>query len=91
MVGYTKATFYLVLHVLTESYKDKFFPDGECLNATIKDDAQCITSLFIKPNNIIHIKCALSFCDEWHEYNITYELLYDGPNASLIRFSICHT
>ena len=48
-------------------YKDVVFPDGECLHATIQDAAQCITCLPIKPNNIIHIKCALGFCDECPE------------------------
>ena len=44
--------------------KDKVFPDGECLHANIKDAAQSITCNPIKPNNIIHMKRALVFCDE---------------------------
>ena len=37
-------------------YKDKVFPDGEFLHATIKDAAQCITCISIKPNNMIHVE-----------------------------------
>ena len=54
-------------------YKNKVFPDGECLHDTIKDADQCITCISIKPNNMILIKCALYFCDEYPEYNIMYE------------------
>ena len=43
--------------------KDKVFPDGECLHATIKDADQCISCTPIKLNNIIHIKRDLFFCD----------------------------
>ena len=42
-------------------YKYKVFPDGGCLHGTIKYAAQYIP---IKPNNMIHIKCDLGFCDE---------------------------
>ena len=48
-------------------------PCGECLHATIKDTAQCITCLPIKSKNITNIKCALGFCDEYLEYNICDE------------------
>ena len=61
---------------------------GECLHATIKDAAQCITCLSIKPNNMIHIKCALGVCDECPEYNIPDEELDDGPNVSLLHFIV---
>ena len=44
-------------------YKDKLFLYGEFLYSTIKYYDWCITCLPIKPNNIIHIKCALCFCD----------------------------
>ena len=54
-------------------YKDMVFPCGECLHATIKDTAQCITCLPIKSKNITNIKCALGFCDEYLEYNICDE------------------
>ena len=37
---------------------------------------------------MIHIKCALVFCDEFSEYNIPDEELDDGPNASLFHFGI---
>ena len=63
-------------------------PYGECLHASIKYSTRYITCLPIKKNNIIHIKCALVFCDEFHEYNIPDEELDGGPNASLIRFSV---
>ena len=45
-----------------DHYKDKVFPVGECLHAKIKDAAHCITFIPIKPNNIVHINCALGFC-----------------------------
>ena len=64
------------------------FPDGEFLHATIKDAAQCIPCLPIKPKNMIHINCALGFCDEFTDYNIPNEALDDGPNASIIHFSV---
>ena len=70
------------------NYKDKVFPDGECLHTTIKDAVECITCLPIKPKNMIRIKCALGFCDECPEYNIPSEELDDGPNASIIHFSV---
>ena len=54
-------------------YKDKMFPYGEFLHATIKDADQCITCLTIKPQNMIHIKCDLGFCYVFTEYNITDE------------------
>ena len=43
------------------NYKHKFLPCDECLHADIKDSAQCITILSIKPKNIIHIKFSLGF------------------------------
>ena len=50
-----------------KNYKKKVFPDGEFLHDTIKDTAQCISCTNIKPNNMIHIKCDLGFCDECTE------------------------
>ena len=49
------------------NYKDKVFPDGECLHALIKYGAWRITCIPIKPRNIIHINCDLGFCDECTE------------------------
>ena len=69
-------------------YKDKNFPCDECLHAIIKDSAQWIAYLPIKPKNVIHIKCALGFCDEFPGYNITDEELDGGPNTSIIHFSV---
>ena len=37
---------------------------------------------------MIHIKCALVFCDECTEYNIPDEELAVGPNSSPIRFIV---
>ena len=37
---------------------------------------------------MIHMRCALGFCDEGLEHNIQNEELYDGPNASIIKFSV---
>ena len=54
------------------------FPNGDFLHATIKDTAQNIIYIPIKPNDTIHIKCALFFCDEFTEYNITDEELDYG-------------
>ena len=59
----------VVRHTLNSSYrtksaahyKEKFFPGGECLHATIKDAAQTITFTHVKPNNNIRMKCALDF------------------------------
>ena len=51
-------------------YKEKVFPDGEFLYAAIKYEAQCITCLSIKTNNMVNIKCALGFCDECPDYNL---------------------
>ena len=68
-------------------HKDKMFPGGECLHATIKYADNCITCILIKPNNIIHIKCASGFCDEYTDYNITNEGLDDEPKASIFHFS----
>ena len=45
-------------------YKDKVFPDCECLHATIKYTTQCITCLPNKPNHMININFTLVFCDE---------------------------
>ena len=39
-------------------YKDKLFPGGEFLYATVKYATQCTACLPIKPENIINIKCA---------------------------------
>ena len=69
-------------------YKDKIFLSCECLHATIKDAPQCISCLPIKPNNMLYIKCDLSFCDECPEYNIFDEELDDERNFPLVLFSI---
>ena len=37
---------------------------------------------------MIHIKFDSSFCDEFLEYNIIDEEIYDGPNSLLIHFSV---
>ena len=37
---------------------------------------------------MIHIKCALSFCDIWVQYKIPDNELDDGPKASLFNFSV---
>ena len=42
-------------------YKDKVLTYGEILHATIKDAAQCINCIPIKPKNTIHIKCDYFF------------------------------
>ena len=68
--------------------KDKVFPYGGFLHDTIKDVAQYIICLPIKPNNMINIKYVLVFCDECTEYNIPNEELDDDPNTSLIHFSV---
>ena len=68
--------------------KDKVFPDGENLHATIKNAAQCISCTPIKPKNIINIKFALGFCADFPKYNIPDEELDDGTNYSLIHFSV---
>ena len=57
------------------------FTYGEFLYATIKDAAQCISYIPIKPKNMINIKCTLWFCDECTENNILDEKLDDGTNA----------
>ena len=64
------------------------FPDGECLHATFKDAAQFITCIPIKTNNMVHINCALDFCDYFPEYNIPDEELDYGPNDSMINFIV---
>ena len=56
MLVYTHATVYL-LPQLIHLAKDKVFPYGECLDATIKDAYQCIICITIKLNNMINIKC----------------------------------
>ena len=42
----------------------------------------------IKPNNIIHMKCALDLCDEFLEYIIPDEDLYNRPNSPLFDLSV---
>ena len=69
-------------------YKDRVFPDVECLDATIKYKTQCISYTTIKPDNIIHMKCALVFCDECPKYIITDEELDYGTNDLLINLSV---
>ena len=46
------------------------FPYREYLHATIKYLSQRITCITIKPENMINMKCALGFCDEFPDYNI---------------------
>ena len=58
---------------ISAHYKEKVFPDGECLNATIKDTAQCISCTPINLNNIIPMKCDLWFCDGCTKYIIPDE------------------
>ena len=55
---------------------------------TIKDATNCITCLPITPKNMIHIKCDLGFGDECTEYNIPDEEIDDGPDDSIIHFSV---
>ena len=66
----------------------EYFPDGECLHATIKYVDQCISSTPIKPKNLIHIKFALGFYDKFTKYIIPDEELDCGQNTSLIHFSV---
>ena len=54
-------------------YKDKVFPDDQCLHANIKYADQCINFIHIRPKNMIHVKSGLVFSDEYPEYNITNE------------------
>ena len=72
----------------SENFRYKVFPVGECLNDTIKDSSWRITCLTIKPKNMINIKCTLGFCDEFNDYIITDEEQYDGPNDSIIHYSV---
>ena len=58
------------------------------LHTTTKEEAQFILCTNIKPSNIINIKCALRFCDEWSKYITTGEEIYDGPNHPLIQFGV---
>ena len=62
----------LFINTSQAHYKNKVFSYGECLHANIKDNAQCIACLNIKPNNMILIKFVCGFCDGCPEYNITY-------------------
>ena len=56
-------------------YKDNF--SGWWIpHDTIKDAAQCISFTPIKPNNNIHIKCALVFCGWCPEYTVMYQMLH---------------
>ena len=43
------------------------------ITCSYKDTAQCITYIPIKQRDIINIKCALSFFDEFTSYNIPDE------------------
>ena len=61
---------------------------GECLHATIKDNAQCVTCLPIKSKNTMNINCSSGFYDKYPEYNIRDEELDDGLNASIIYSSV---
>ena len=82
-------TFISIFYTTGDShYKEKVFPDGQLLHVTIKDAAQCISCTPIKPNNIIYMKWALGFFDEFIDYIIPDEEVDDGPNASLIHFSV---
>ena len=62
-------------------YKEKVFPDGEFLHATIKDVDQYIYCAHIKPKNIINMKYDLFFFNYFPEYIIPDEELDDGSNA----------
>ena len=64
------------------------FSDSECLHVTIKDADQCISCTYIKPENIIKIKCDLGFCDECPKCIIPDEELDYVTNASFIHFSV---
>ena len=68
--------------------KDKVFPYSECLHANIEDEDQCISVTPIKPKNIIHTNCDLGSCCECNKYSITDEELDDGPNSTLLHFSV---
>ena len=63
-------------------------PDCECLHDNIKDAAHCTISLSLTTKNIINIKCALGFCNEFPDYNTPDEELDAGPNYSIIHVSI---
>ena len=69
-------------------YKNKVFPGVECLHATVKDADQCILYTPIKPNIIIHMECALGFCNECPKYIIPDEKLDDRSNSPLVHFSV---
>ena len=69
-------------------YKQKVFPDGECLHATIKDVSQCISCTPINPNNSIQMNCDLGFCDKFPKYIIPDKQFYYGPDSLLILFSV---
>ena len=73
---------------ISEHYKDKLFPDGECLHATIKVAAQCISCNHIKPKNIIHMKCSLGFCCECPTYIGPDEEPNYGPNDPFVHFVV---
>ena len=62
--------------------------DGESLHYNIKDAVQCISCTTIKPNNMIHINCALSICDECSKFITTGKELNDVPNSQLIHFGV---
>ena len=48
------------------------FPDGEFLHATITYmHLNASPILLLNQKNMIHIKCALAFFNEFTEYNIT--------------------
>ena len=49
---------------ISEKYKEKVFLNVECLHATIKDAAKCISCTTIKLKNIINMNCDLGFCYE---------------------------
>ena len=78
----------LLITTSDENYKDKVFPDGEFLHATIKYEDQCISCTTIKPKDIIHIKRALDFFYECTEYIILDEELDDRLNSPLIHFNV---
>ena len=78
----------LLSNTVPAHYKYKVFLDGEFLHAISNDAVKWITSITIKPNNTIHIKCDLVFGDKFPDYSITDEELYDEPNVPLIYFSV---
>ena len=87
MLGDAHATVYLEIHKFC-TLQVEFFFVWLFLHATIKDVAQCIYWTPIKPNNIIHMNCDLTFFDYFPKCIIPDEELDDGLNDPLIHFSV---